>query len=111
MQYRAFKSEDDCENNLLKELKNERFLDITGGKAEYVREQLVIKNYGGKALVRGGKFKTLEGEKFPRTVIWEFPNFQKAIECHNSKIYQDGWKLAKQTTVRNLQIVEAFNIE
>ena len=71
----------------------------------------IIKNYGGKALVRGGKFKTLEGEKFPRTVIWEFPNFQKAIECHNSKIYQDGWKLAKQTTVRNLQIVEAFNIE
>ena len=71
----------------------------------------IIKNYGGKALVRGGKFKTLEGEKFPRTVIWEFPSFQKALECHNSKIYQDGWKLAKQTTVRNLQIVEAFNIE
>ena len=52
MQYRAFKSEDDCENNLLKELKNERFLDITGGKAEYVREQLVIKNYGGFVKIR-----------------------------------------------------------
>ena len=33
----------------------------------------VLKSYGAKALVRGGKFKTLEGEVYPRTVIWEFP--------------------------------------
>ena len=54
---------------------------------------------------------TLEGETYPRTVIWEFPSFEKAIACHNSKEYQEGWDLAKHTTVRNLQIVEAFNIE
>tara|TARA_Y100000746_G_C15308883_1_gene368808 strand:- start:62 stop:358 length:297 start_codon:yes stop_codon:yes gene_type:complete len=71
----------------------------------------VIKNYGGKPLVRGGKYKNLEGEDYPRTVIWEFPSLEKAIECHSSKEYQDGWNLAKHTTVRNLQIVEAFNIE
>ena len=65
-----------------------------------------LKSYGGKPLVRGGKFSTLEGDDFPRTVIWEFPNYEKAIECHNSKEYQDGWSLAKETTVRNLQIVE-----
>ena len=33
-------------------LKNEYFLDIKGGKAEYVREQLVIKNYGGFVKIR-----------------------------------------------------------
>ncbi len=71
----------------------------------------VIKNFGGKPIVRGGKFETLEGEIFPRTVIWEFPSFQKALECHNSKEYQEGWDLAKNTTFRNLQIVEAFSIE
>ena len=43
--------------------------------------------------------------------IWEFPNFQKAIECHESKEYQDGWSLAKDTTERNLQIVEGFSTE
>ena len=71
----------------------------------------IIKEFGGKPLVRGGKFLTLEGEKYPRTVIWEFPNYEQAIKCHNSKEYQDGWALAKDTTKRNLQIVEGFNTE
>ena len=71
----------------------------------------IIKSFGGKPLVRGGKFKCLEGNNFPRTVIWEFPNYEKALECHNSKEYQDGWTLAKDTTERNLQIIEGFNTE
>ena len=66
----------------------------------------VIKSYGGKPLVRGGKHITLEGNDFLRTVIWEFPSYEKAIECHDSKEYQDGWSIAKSTTERNLQIVE-----
>ena len=71
----------------------------------------IIKSFGGKPLVRGGKYQRIEGENFSRTVIWEFPNFQKAIECHESKEYQDGWDLAKDTTERNLQIVEGFSTE
>ena len=68
----------------------------------------IIKSFGGKPLVRGGKYKCLEGNNFPRTVIWEFPNYEKALECHNSKEYQDGWSLAKDTTERNLQIIEGW---
>ncbi len=71
----------------------------------------VIKKYGGIPLVRGGKYKVLSGDEFPRTVIWEFPSFQRAINCHDSKEYLDGWALAKNTTIRNLQIVEGFNTE
>ena len=68
----------------------------------------IIKSYGGKPLVRGGKFETLEGETYPRTVIWEFPNHEQAMKCHDSKEYQDGWAIARDTTERNLQIVEGF---
>ena len=71
----------------------------------------VIKNYGGKPIVRGGNFWTLEGETYPRTVIWEFPSYEKAIKCHDSKEYQDGWAIAKDTTERNLQIIEGFSTE
>ena len=71
----------------------------------------VIKNFGGKPLVRGGEYQCLEGEDFPRTVIWEFPSYEAAIVCHKSKEYQDGWALAKDTTERNLQIIEAFSTE
>ena len=71
----------------------------------------IIKSYGGKPLVRGGKYQKLEGEDFPRTVIWEFPSYAKAMECHDSNEYQEGWKLAKNTTERNLQIIEGFDFE
>jgi len=71
----------------------------------------IIKSFGGKPLVRGGKYNCLDGENFSRTVIWEFPNYEKAIECHNSKEYQKGWAIAKNTTNRNLQIIEGFSEE
>ena len=69
----------------------------------------VIKSFGGRPLVRGGEYLCLEGENFSRTVIWEFPSYKAAIECHKSKEYQDGWLLAKDTTERNLQIIQGFN--
>jgi len=71
----------------------------------------IIKSYGGKPLVRGGKHETFNGEDFIRSVIWEFPNYEKALECHKSKEYQAGWSLAKDTTERHMQIVEGFNTE
>ena len=71
----------------------------------------IIKSFGGKPLVRGGKHETYDGDNFVRTVIWEFPSYQKALECYNSKEYQNGWSLAKDTTKRHMQIVEGFNIE
>jgi|TARA_B110000971_G_C19764229_1_gene387881 uncharacterized protein (DUF1330 family) len=69
----------------------------------------IIKSFGGKPLVRGGKYQCFEGENFSRTVIWEFPSYEAAIKCHESKEYQEGWLLAKDTTERNLQIIQGFN--
>ena len=66
----------------------------------------IIETFGGKALVRGGKYITLEGEDYIRTVIWEFENIDIAIKCHDSNAYQEAWSLAKNTTVRDLLIVE-----
>ena len=67
---------------------------------------VAIGKYSGKFLVRGGKYKWLEGNDFPRTVIWEFPTYEAAEKCYNSKEYQEAWGLAKNSTERNLQIVE-----
>ena len=68
----------------------------------------IIKSYGGIPLVRGGKHITYDGDDFFRTVIWEFPNYEKAIECHSSQEYLDGWNIAKTTTNRNMQLVEGL---
>ena len=71
----------------------------------------IIKGFGGVPLVRGGKHETFDGDDFIRTVIWEFSSYAKAMECHNSKEYQDGWNLAKDTTTRHMQVVEGFSTE
>ena len=71
----------------------------------------IIKSFGGIPLVRGGKHETFEGDDFSRTVVWEFPSYEKAVECHNSKEYQIGWELARKTTSRHMQIIEGFSIE
>jgi len=71
----------------------------------------VIKSFGGVPLIRGGKYQTYNGEDFIRTVVWEFPSYEKAIECHDSAEYQAGWSLAKDTTIRHMQVIEGFSTE
>ena len=71
----------------------------------------IIKSFGGVPLVRGGKHISYDGDDFIRSVIWEFPSYEKAIECHNSREYLAGWDIAKNTTERNMQVIEGFSTE
>ena len=71
----------------------------------------IIKSFGGVPLIRGGKYRTYNGDDFIRTVVWEFPSYEKAIECHDSADYQAGWSLAKDTTIRHMQVIEGFSTE
>ena len=71
----------------------------------------IIKSFGGVPLIRGGKYQTYNGEDFIRTVVWEFPSYEKAIQCHDSAEYQAGWSLAKNTTIRHMQVIEGFSTE
>ena len=82
-------------------------IDNQEALAKYAEKaKKIIESFGGKALVRGGKYFTIEGENFIRTVIWEFQNIEIATKCHESKDYQDAWSLAKNTTTRDLMIIE-----
>ena len=71
----------------------------------------IVEKYSGEYLVRGGKYETHDGDSFLRSVVWEFPSYDKAVECHNSTDYQKGWGLAKETTSRHMQIIEGFSTE
>ena len=71
----------------------------------------IIKSFGGVPLIRGGIHKTFEGDDFDRTVVWEFPSYAKALACCNSKEYQNSWGVAKDTTVRHMQVIEGFSTE
>ncbi len=44
--------------------------------------------YGGRFLVRGGDYETVEGESRSRNVVIEFPSYDDALACFRSDAYQ-----------------------
>ena len=65
-----------------------------------------IEKFSGKFLVRGGKNKTTDGIKSMRTVVAEFPNYDTALECYNSKEYQEAHEILKGHAKRHHQTIE-----
>lgn len=51
----------------------------------------IFAQYGGKVLARGGKYRIMEGpETFGRFAVIQFPTFEQAVACFESKEYQDA---------------------
>ena len=66
----------------------------------------IMKKYGGKVLARGGRYKVMEGpEKFPRHVVIEFPTFEQAVACFESKEYRDAAEHRRRNGVGEVQNV------
>lgn len=55
------------------------------------RVPAIIKQYGGKVLARGGHYQIMEGpRKFHRFVVIEFPSLEQAVQCFESREYQEA---------------------
>ena len=65
-----------------------------------------IEKFFGKFLIRGGKNRTNDGIDSPRTVVVEFPDYNTAIECYDSKDYQEAHNVLTGHAERHHQIVE-----
>ncbi len=66
--------------------------------------------YGGRFLVRGGRFENVEGLSRARNVVIEFPSYEAAVACWNSPEYKEA--LAHRTdpsvSVADLIIIEGY---
>tara|TARA_Y100000992_G_scaffold217200_1_gene150030 strand:- start:313 stop:603 length:291 start_codon:yes stop_codon:yes gene_type:complete len=71
-----------------------------------VKAKPAIEKFSGKFLARGGKSRTNEGIESPRVVVVEFLNYNVAVECYDSKDYQDAHKILDGHVIRHHQIVE-----
>tara|TARA_B100001057_G_C22204999_1_gene702310 strand:- start:79 stop:366 length:288 start_codon:yes stop_codon:yes gene_type:complete len=65
-----------------------------------------IEKFSGKFLVRGGKNRTNDGINSPRIVVVEFPNYNTALKCYDSREYQEAHDILNGYVVRHHQIVE-----
>ncbi len=66
-----------------------------------------IAAHGGEFLARGGRYTQLEGNDRARNVVAVFPTFEDAIACYESPRYQEAVGFAKQSSTRDLVVVEA----
>ena len=74
------------------------------GYKPYAAANLAIfKKFGGRYVVRGGKFTGVEGQSRSRNVVIEFPDYATAMACYNSPEYQEAKR--KRTTAGNAEIV------
>jgi uncharacterized protein (DUF1330 family) len=65
-----------------------------------------VERFGGKFLARAGASKLVEGDTRSRNTIIEFPSYQCAIDCWNSKEYQDAKMLRIGGAELDVVIVE-----
>ena len=84
-----------------KSISNEEKLKEYAGKA-----RAAVEKYKGKFLIKGGGFTTNEGDKFPRTVVIEFPSYDEANLFYNSKEYQEAHDILRGHALRHHQTIE-----
>ena len=87
------------------------YKDITNEKKlkEYaVKAKAAVEKYNGKFLIRGGRARSNEGDKSPRTVVIEFLSFDQANTFYQSNEYQEAHAILKGHVERQFQIVEGI---
>ena len=68
--------------------------------------EVTIKQYGGRYLVRGGEWESLEGEwKLERTIVVEFPSWERAKAWYRSPEYATALELSRVALKRKMLMV------
>jgi len=65
--------------------------------------------FGGRFLVRGGRFEAMAGTARQRNVVIEFPSFDAAAACWRSPEYQAARALQKGGAETDLVVVEGYD--
>jgi uncharacterized protein (DUF1330 family) len=81
-----------------------------GGFKPYAEANAAIfKKFGGRYVVRGGKFDGVEGSSRARNVVVEFPDYASALACYRSPEYQENIKLRLPHSTVDLIVIEGYD--
>ena len=75
---------------------------------EYLQQVTAIaEQFGGKYIVRGGESTVIEGTwAHPRTVVIQFPSYEKALEWYHSEEYKPVRQIRLDNAVTNAIIIQ-----
>ena len=69
----------------------------------------IFKKFGGRYVVRGGKFDGMEGSSRFRNVVIEFADYATAMACYRSPEYQANIKVRQPHSAVDLIVVEGYD--
>jgi uncharacterized protein (DUF1330 family) len=82
----------------------------TEGYKPYVAANpAIFKKFGGRFVVRGGTFRSVEGQSRTRNVVIEFPDYAAALACYNSPEYQANIKVRQPHAIVDLIVIEGYD--
>lgn len=64
--------------------------------------------YGGRFIVRGGKFECLAGTARERRVVIEFDSYEAAMTCYNSPEYREAQKWQQASSDNDIIVIEGI---
>jgi uncharacterized protein (DUF1330 family) len=69
----------------------------------------IFKKFGGKFVIRAGKFEAPEGTARSRNVVIEFPDYAAALACYRSPAYQENIKRRLAHSTADILIIEGYD--
>jgi uncharacterized protein (DUF1330 family) len=69
----------------------------------------IFKKFGGRYVVRGGKFDGMEGSSRSRNVVIEFADYATAMACYRSPEYQANIKVRQPHSAVDLIVIEGYD--
>ncbi len=69
----------------------------------------IFKKFGGRFLVRAGKYECPEGRANSRQVVIEFPDYAAALACYRSPEYQANIKVREPHSRADFVIAEGYD--
>lgn len=69
----------------------------------------IFRKFGGRPIVRGGRFEAVEGQSRTRNVVIEFKDFETALACYRSPEYQANIKVRQPHAIGDLIVIEGHD--
>jgi len=83
--------------------------DEDGYKPYAAANPAIFKEYGGRFVVRAGKFESMEGNSRSRNVVIEFPDYASALACYRSPEYQANIKVRQPHSDIDIIVIEGYD--
>jgi uncharacterized protein (DUF1330 family) len=83
--------------------------DEDGYKPYAAANPAIFRKFGGRFVVRAGRFECVEGASRSRNVVIEFPSYDAALACYRSPEYQRNIAVRKPHSVADIVVIEGYD--